>query len=129
MSRGRKLKTKSSLSILTGFSSPVDSACSGAVNVAKETRSPKFCFMNSEIFVFNSSGEGKGGGGGFCSMRSRLKGRAGIYHRNEACKSASPGSDLFIPRSLAGDLASELLLYFQIRRSWEAVEETINRAL
>src|ERR1700730_1342827 len=93
MSRGRKLKLQSSLSIFPGFSSPLDSACSGAVNVAKETRSPKFDFMNSEIFVFNSSGEGKGGG--FCSMLSRSKGRAEIYHRIDRCKSDSRSANLF----------------------------------
>jgi hypothetical protein len=35
--------------------------------------------MNSAIFVFSSSGEGNGGGG-VCSMLSRPKGRAKIYH-------------------------------------------------
>src|SRR6266513_62967 len=67
MSRGKKLKTNSSVLSSTGCSSPPASAGSGVVNVAKETRSPKFDFMNSAIFVFNSSGDGKGGGG-FCSI-------------------------------------------------------------
>ena len=66
MSRGRKLKTKSSPLVFVGGSS-LAAAGSGSVNVATETRSPKFDFMNSAIFVFSSSGEGNGGGG-FCSM-------------------------------------------------------------
>src|SRR4030095_12500721 len=42
---------------------------SGSVIVATETRSPKFCFMNSVILDFSSSGEGNGGGGGgVCAM-------------------------------------------------------------
>ena len=41
----------------------------GAASI-RATLSPKFCFMNSVILDFSSSGEGNGGGGGggFCAM-------------------------------------------------------------
>src|SRR5260370_42100321 len=71
MSRGRKLKTNSSPLVLGGGSSSA-AAGSGWVKVAPETRSPKFDFINSVIFVFSSSGEGNGGGG-FCSILANRK--------------------------------------------------------
>jgi hypothetical protein len=45
-------------------------AGSGSVIVATETWSPKFCFMNSVILDFSSSGEEIAvvRGGGFCAM-------------------------------------------------------------
>src|ERR1043166_8711741 len=69
MSRGNRLNSNSLRSVSSGFSSSSPVAGSGSVIVATETRSPKFCFMNSAILAFNSSGEGNGGGGGgFCAM-------------------------------------------------------------
>jgi hypothetical protein len=55
---------------LSGSSSSSATAGSGSVIVATETLSPKFCFINSVILDFSSSGEGNGGvgGGGFCAM-------------------------------------------------------------
>src|SRR5262249_36734866 len=40
-----------------------------------ETLSPKFCFMNSVILDFSSSGEGNGGvgGGGVCAMETNIE--------------------------------------------------------
>src|SRR5438094_1105081 len=71
ISRGNRLNSKSSCSVFSGFSSSSATAGSGSVIVATETLSPKFCFMNSVILDFSSSGEGNGGGGGgggFCAM-------------------------------------------------------------
>src|SRR5438067_429956 len=69
MSRGRRLNSNSSCSVFSGFSSSSAVAGSGSVIVATDTLSPKFCFMNSVILDFSSSGEGNGGGdGGFCAM-------------------------------------------------------------
>src|SRR5689334_17950166 len=100
MSRGRKSKTKSSLPCSTGSDCPPASAGSAAsasapANVANETRSPKFDFMNSAIFVFSSSGEGKGGGG-FCSMCRDYMIAPKIYHPKDGCKSDSQGQNSFI---------------------------------
>ena len=77
MSRGRRLNSNSFWSAFSGFSSSSAVAGSGSANVATETRSPKFCFMNSVILALSSSGEGNDGGGGFCVMRRkhRAKGR------------------------------------------------------
>src|SRR5262249_10499377 len=50
----------------------------GSVIVATETRSPKFCFMNSVILDFSSSGEGNGGGGGFCAMGRQTSSQRGF---------------------------------------------------
>ena len=69
--------------------------CSGPVKVANETRSPKFDFMNSVIFVFSSSGEGNGGGG-FCSMFRDQTIAPKIYHPRDGCKSDSQGQNSFI---------------------------------
>src|SRR5438094_4283083 len=69
MSRGSKLNSNSLRSPSSGFSSSSAAAGSGSVIVATDTRSPKFCFMNSVMLDFSSSGEGNGGGdGGFCAM-------------------------------------------------------------
>src|SRR5439155_15237945 len=76
ISRGRKRKSKSSLSSRGGFSSAPVSAVSGCVIVVNATRSPKFDFINSASFDFSSSGEGKGG---FCSMV--LKGKSNTRAR------------------------------------------------
>src|SRR3954465_14396750 len=98
ISRGRKSKTKSSLPCSTGSDSlpaSAGSAASAPVNVAKETRSPKFDFMNSAIFVFSSSGEGNGGGG-FCSMFRDQTTAPKIYHPKDGCKSDSQGQNSFI---------------------------------
>src|SRR6266576_5905828 len=71
ISRGSRLNSNSSGSVFSGFSFSSATAGSGSVIVATETLSPKFCFMNSVILDFSSSGEGNGGGvggGGFCAM-------------------------------------------------------------
>src|SRR5713226_7838199 len=70
------------------FPSISPSAGSGCVKVATETRSPKFCFMNSVIFAFSSSGEGNGGG--FCSIGFKPTNRSSAesYHSTTLCKPA-----------------------------------------
>src|SRR6266581_3921896 len=93
MSRGRKSKTNSSPLVFGGGSSSV-AAGSGWVKVATETRSPKFDFINSVIFVFSSSGEGNGGG--FCSILANRKGRVKIDYGNGSSKSDSRICNSFI---------------------------------
>src|SRR5260370_20680598 len=88
MSRGRKLKTNSSPLVLGGGSSSA-AAGSGWVKVATETRSPKFDFINSVIFVFSSSGEGNGGGG-FFSILANRKSRAKKHYCNTSSKYTPP---------------------------------------
>src|SRR5262249_39884815 len=79
MSRGSRLNSNSLCSVFSGFSSSSATAGSGSVIVATETRSPKFCFMNSVILDFNSSGEGNGGGGGgFCAMCRQTSSQRGL---------------------------------------------------
>src|SRR5215469_4095110 len=82
MSRGRRLNSNSlcsAFSAFSAFSSSSAVAGSGSVIVATETRSPKFCFMNSVILDFSSSGEGNGGGdGGFCAMGRRTSSQRGL---------------------------------------------------
>src|SRR5438552_12026165 len=94
MSRGRKSKTNSSPLVFGGGSSSV-AAGSGWVKVATETRSPKFDFINSVIFVFSSSGEGNGGGG-VCSILANRKGRVKIDYGNGSSKSDSRICNSFI---------------------------------
>src|SRR5437773_2796778 len=94
MSRGRKSKTNSSPLVFGGGSSSV-AAGAGWVKDATETRSPKFDFINSVIFVFSSSGEGNGGGG-VCSILANRKGRVKIGYGNGSSKSDSRICNSFI---------------------------------
>src|SRR6516162_8681824 len=79
MSRGSRWNSNSLWSVFSGFSSSSATAGSGSVMVATETRSPKFCFINSVILDFSSSGEGNGGvgGGGFCAMSKQTSSQRG----------------------------------------------------
>src|SRR5881397_74376 len=98
MSRGRRLNSNSLWSAFSGFSSSSAVACSGSAIVATETRSPKFCFINSVIFVFSSSGEGNGGGGGgFCCAMCRKTSCQRACVATIRLRSDSQARDSFIP--------------------------------
>src|SRR5438874_4532636 len=98
ISRGRRLNSNSLWSAFSGFSSSSAVACSGSAIVATETRSPKFCFINSVILLFSSSGEGNGGGGGgFCCAMCRKTSCQRGSVATIRLKSDSQGRDSFIP--------------------------------
>src|SRR5436190_11139122 len=97
MSRGRRLNSNSLWSAFSTFSSSSAAACSGSAKVATETRSPKFCFMNSVILAFNSSGEGNDGGGGFCcDMQTKTSCQRALV-ATIRLKSDSQARDSFTP--------------------------------
>src|SRR5262249_29910177 len=101
ISRGRRLNSNSLWSGFSGFSSSSVAAGSGSAIVATETRSPKFCFMNSVILAFNSSGEGNAGGGGFCCDMQRKTSCQRAFVATIRLKSDSQAQDSFILALLA----------------------------
>ena len=94
MSWGRRLNSNSGCSVFSGVSSSTAAVGAGSANVATETRSPKFCFINSVILDFRSSGEGNGGGG-FSAMREETSCQGGFV-ATIRLKSDSQAQDSFI---------------------------------
>src|SRR5262249_50085902 len=123
MSRGRRLNSNCLCSTFSGFSSSSAAAGSGSAMVATETRSPKFCFMNSVILAFNSSGEGNDGGGGFCCDMWRKTSCQRAFVATIRLKSDSHARDSFIlvlPPVPAFPLAHPLaLIYFRNIKRFE----------